>query len=395
MAEYLPPIHISEVFNVDDYTYQDGYIIYKEADHRYLRPIQKLQKKTTGISYNELNLTTNVSENINITKLMNSADAAIRDNIAIGESISVGGNMACGKNIVNSGDIYTNNIFAKSISIKDAIIENTILTKASIDDVPISSRSLAFISTLTSDVQLQLDTNSKKQGERGEQGIQGESIKGDRGEQGIQGESIKGDQGEQGIQGESIKGDTGLTGNDGTNGSNGVKGDTGLTGNDGTNGSNGVKGDTGLTGNDGTNGSNGVKGDTGLTGNDGTNGSNGLDGKDGLNSTLGAYFVNLGVGTFPIYGTMSDFSSFGLSLYIKGDRDSFIIMPFFALFVFSEINQGGKFLSMGNLSNDIEYYNISSLFRVKSCTLYKWNKEDQAYQLVNTVNNTNPEKTWN
>jgi hypothetical protein len=92
---------------------------------------------------------------------------------------------------------------------------------------------------------------------------------------------------------------------------------------------------------------------------------------------------------------MGDFSSFGLDLYIKGEKDSFIIMPYYALFVFSEINEGGKFLSMGNLSNDIEYYNISPLFRVKSCTLYKYNQDTQAYELVNTVSNTNPEKTWN
>jgi len=104
--------------------------------------------------------------------------------------------------------------------------------------------------------------------------------------------------------------------------------------------------------------------------------------------------VNIGVGTFPIYGSINDFSSFGLNLYIKGDKDSFIIMPYYALFIFSEINQGGKYSSMGNLSNDIEYYNISPLFRVKSCTLYKYNQDLQQYELVNTVNNTNEEKTW-
>jgi hypothetical protein len=47
---------------------------------------------------------------------------------------------------------------------------------------------------------------------------------------------------------------------------------------------------------------------------------------------------------------------------------------------------------MGNLSNNIEYFNISPLFRVKSCTLYKYNQDTQAYELVNTINNTNPEK---
>jgi hypothetical protein len=111
--------------------------------------------------------------------------------------------------------------------------------------------------------------------------------------------------------------------------------------------------------------------------------------------SLGAYYVNIGVGTFPIYGSMNDFSLFGLNLYIKGEKDSFIIMPYYSLFIFSEINQGGKYSSMVNLSNNIEYYNISPLFRVKSCTLYKYNQDTQAYELVNTVNNINPEITWN
>jgi hypothetical protein len=111
MAEYLPPINISEIFNVGNFDWQNGFIVYRETDHRYLRPIQKLRQKTSGISYNELNLTTNVSENINITNLMNSADGAIRNNVAVGESVAIGSNLVVGKNIVNSGDIYTNNIF--------------------------------------------------------------------------------------------------------------------------------------------------------------------------------------------------------------------------------------------------------------------------------------------
>jgi hypothetical protein len=345
MAEYLPPIHISEVFNVDDYTWQNGYIVYKDADHRYLRPLQKLQQKTTGISYNEINSTTNVSENINITNLMNSADGAIRNNVAIGESVAIGSNLVVGENIVNSGDIFTNNIFAKSILIKDAKIENTILTNAKIDNVDISSRSLAFISTVSSDVQLQLDTNSKKIGPQG--------LKGDTGTQGIQG--LKGDTGTQGIQG--LKGDTGTQGIQGLKGDTGTQGIQGLKGDTGTQGIQGLKGDTG------TQGIQGLKGDTGTQGIQGLKGDTG---KDAINSTLGAYFVNLGVGSFPIYGSMSDFSSFGLSLYIKGEKDSFIIMPYYALFIFSEIDQGSKYLSMGNLSNNIEYYNISPFKTVNS-----------------------------
>ena len=76
---YLPPLKVSNLFNVDDYIYQDGFIVYKEADHRYLRPIQKLNQKTTGITYNEPNSTTNITRNVNIGGLMNSVDGAIRN----------------------------------------------------------------------------------------------------------------------------------------------------------------------------------------------------------------------------------------------------------------------------------------------------------------------------
>ena len=214
MAEYLPPIHISEVFNVDDYTYQDGFIIYKEADHRYLRPIQRLQQKTTGISYNELNSTTNVSENINITKLMNSSNGAIRDNMAVSESVAIGSNLVVGKNIVNSGDIYTNNIIAKSISIKDAVFKNIL-----IDDTPINSTSIRFIRNLSSDVQLQLDTNSKKIGPAGKDGLDGSP-----GTNGLDGSS-------------GTNGTNGLDGSSGTNGTNGLDGSPGTNGLDDSPGS--------------------------------------------------------------------------------------------------------------------------------------------------------------
>ncbi len=368
MANYLPPIKMTEIFNID------GYIIYKEADHRYLRPIQKLQQKTTGITYNNTSETTNISKNINVANLVNTVEFATRNNGAFAEALAIGSNLVVGKNIVNSGDIFTNNIFAKSILIKDAVIENTILKNAKLDNVSISSRSLAFISTVSSDVQLQLDTNSKKVGPAGADS----TVPGPAGAD----STVPGPAGKDStVPGPAGKDSTvpGPAGADSTV--------PGPAGKDST-----VPGPAdadstvpGPAGKDST--------VPGPAGKDST--VPGPKGADGLNSTLAGYFVNQGVGTFPIYGSMNDFSSFGLSLYIKGEKDSFIIMPFFALFVFSEINQGGKFLSMGNLSNNIEYYNISPLFRVKSCTLYKYNHDTQAYEVVNTVNNTNPEKTWN
>jgi hypothetical protein len=168
MTEYLPPINIAEVFNISHYDFQDISLTLKDSDQRYLRPIKKLQNETFGISYNNATETTNVSKNINITNLMNTVNGAIRNDLAIGESVSVGSNLVVGKNIVNSGDIHTNTIYANSINLNNAVFKNIL-----IDDTPISSQSISFINTLTSDVQLQLDTNSKKQGE---QGIQGESI---------------------------------------------------------------------------------------------------------------------------------------------------------------------------------------------------------------------------
>jgi hypothetical protein len=62
MVSYLPPINISEIFNVGDFSWQDGYIVYRDADHRYLRPIQKLQQKTLGMTYNDTTSTLNKRE---------------------------------------------------------------------------------------------------------------------------------------------------------------------------------------------------------------------------------------------------------------------------------------------------------------------------------------------
>jgi hypothetical protein len=163
MAEYLSPLHIAQVFNVGDYDFQDISLTLKDSDYRYLRPIKKLQEKTFGIiSYNGKTETTNISKNINISHLMNTVDGAIRNYLAVGESLAIGSNLVVGKNIVNSGDIHTSNIFAKSLIIKDAIKENTILTKVFIGDIQVLLRSIALISNLTSDVQLQLDTATTK-----------------------------------------------------------------------------------------------------------------------------------------------------------------------------------------------------------------------------------------
>jgi hypothetical protein len=33
MANYLPPVKVSELFNLDDYSFQDGYIMYKVSSY--------------------------------------------------------------------------------------------------------------------------------------------------------------------------------------------------------------------------------------------------------------------------------------------------------------------------------------------------------------------------
>ena len=165
---YLPPSNVSGLFNVGDYNFQDSFVDYRVGDSRYLRRIEKLDQKTTGIKYTDATFTTNITKNLNVLGLVNGIDGAIRNDTAIAESIAIGSNIVCGKNIVNNGDIYTNNIYAKSI-----VVDNTILKTVFIDDVPIQSRTIAFISNLSSDVQLQLDTNAKQEGAPGKDGIDG------------------------------------------------------------------------------------------------------------------------------------------------------------------------------------------------------------------------------
>jgi hypothetical protein len=468
MAEYLPPIKISGIFNVDNYNYQEEFIAYKEADHRYLRPIQKLNKKTTGISYIESNSTTNITRNLNVSGLVNTIDIAIRNDVAIGESIAISGNIVCGKNITNSGNIYCfGTLFTKKIVIENAIIQNTNLSNTFIDDVPISSQSISFISRLTSDVQSQIDKKQQK-GDTGDTGLTGmtgqagidgsDGATGDTGLTGMTGQAgidgidgtdgatgmtgqagidgsdgatgdtgLTGMTGQAGINGiDGTDGATGMTGQAGIDGSDGATGDTGLTGmtgQAGIDGSDGATGDTGLTGmtgQAGIDGSDGVTGDTGLTGmtgqagidgSDGATGQagvDGIDGKDGLNSTLAGYFLNNGVGAFPIYASMNNFADYGMNLFIKSENDGFLIMPSYQLVIYSEINKTGKNITLSNPPSivissgsssgsydKIQYFKISDLFRAKSCELKKYNINSREFETVNTENITNPEKTWN
>jgi hypothetical protein len=153
----------------------------------------------------------------------------------------------------------------------------------------------------------------------------------------------------------------------------------------------GATGATGATGAQGPQGDSivgpqGVKGDTGAQGASGVGGS----------ALPGAYFLNPGVSTFPIFARINDFSALEMDLFIKGDHDSIILLPTYALFIFSEINQGGKSLSMGNRTDNIEYYPISNAYRVKSCVLYKYDLELDGYAEVVSISNVQKTtQTWN
>jgi hypothetical protein len=80
-------------------------------------------------------------------------------------------------------------------------------------------------------------------------------------------------------------GNNGSNGNNGMNGSNGNNGTNGSNGNNGMNGSNGSNGMNGSNGNNGMNGSNGNNGTNGSNGNNGMNGSNGTNGSNGNNNS--------------------------------------------------------------------------------------------------------------
>jgi hypothetical protein len=110
----------------------------------------------------------------------------------------------------------------------------------------------------------------------------------------------------------------------------------------------------------------------------------------------GAYFMIPGVSTFPIFSRINDISAIEMYPYIQSDHDSIILLPSYALFIFSEINQGGKYLSMGNLTTNVEYYPISNAYRIKSCVLYRYDSVNQMYAEVASISNVQKTtQTWN
>ena len=104
--EYIPPINVSPLFSTENFNFQDGFIDFRVGDKRYLRRIEKLDQKTTGLTYTASNLQTNIKSNVNVAGLVNGIDAATRNNTATADSIAIGGNIVIGQNIINSGKQY-------------------------------------------------------------------------------------------------------------------------------------------------------------------------------------------------------------------------------------------------------------------------------------------------
>jgi hypothetical protein len=110
----------------------------------------------------------------------------------------------------------------------------------------------------------------------------------------------------------------------------------------------------------------------------------------------GAYFQIPGVSTFPIFSRINDFSALEMYPYITSNHDSIVLLSGYSIFIFSEVNQTGRYLSMGNLTGNVEYYPISNAYRIKSCVLYRYDTTLEAYAEVLSVSNVQKTtQTWN
>jgi hypothetical protein len=63
------------------------------------------------LNCDEVNTINIISDNVK------SIDGRIQNNCAFGDSIAIGNNITCGKNIINSGDVYTNTVICEKIKI--------------------------------------------------------------------------------------------------------------------------------------------------------------------------------------------------------------------------------------------------------------------------------------
>jgi hypothetical protein len=107
--------------------------------------------------------------------------------------------------------------------------------------------------------------------------------------------------------------------------------------------------------------------------------------------SLGAYLLNRGVGAFPIYASIDNFEALGMDRYIKGEKESFLVLPRYQLIIYSTNN---KFIKLTNSSFvNMEYLNIDVSTQTASCRLFKQD-ENNNFIAINTTNNTNNTQLW-
>jgi hypothetical protein len=110
-----------------------------------------------------------------------------------------------------------------------------------------------------------------------------------------------------------------------------------------------------------------------------------------LDNTLGGYLLNRGVGAFPIYASIDNFENLGMNRYIKGEKESFLILPRYQLILYSTNN---KFIKLTNSSFvNMEYFNIDVSARTASCRLFKQD-ENNNFIAIDTMNHTNDTQLW-
>jgi hypothetical protein len=86
-----------------------------------------------------------------------------------------------------------------------------------------------------------------------------------------------------------------------------------------------------------------------------------------LDNTLGAYLLNCGVGAFPIYTSIDNFEALGMNRYIKGEEESFLILPRYQLILYSTNNKFNK-LTKSSFVN-MEYFNLDVSTQTASCRI--------------------------
>jgi hypothetical protein len=97
------------------------------------------------------------------------------------------------------------------------------------------------------------------------------------------------------------------------------------------------------------------------------------------------------VGAFPIYASIDNFEALGMERYVKGEKESFLVLPRYRLILYSADN---KFIQLTNSSFvNMEYFNLDVSTQTASCRLFRQD-ENNNFIVINTTNNTNNTQIW-